>query len=75
VSRASVKSSTCSTPGSQRLAAQDLLRPGLAVDEAAHILWLLSSFDAFDVLYTGRGLATGAVVEVLTATAERSLYA
>lgn len=58
----------------QRLAEHDLLRPGLTVEEAAHVLWLLTSFDAFDVLYTGRGLSLEAVVEVLTTTAERSLY-
>jgi AcrR family transcriptional regulator len=58
----------------QKLAAQDLLRPGLSVDEAAHVLWLVTSFDAFDVLYSGRGLPVDAVVEILTTTAERSLY-
>jgi len=58
----------------QRLADSGLLRPGLTVDEAANVLWLLTSFDAFDVLYTGSGLSLDEVVEVLTTTAERSLY-
>ena len=57
-----------------RASEHDLLRPGLTVEEAAHVLWLLTNFDAFDVLYTGRGLSLEAVVEVLTTTAERSLY-
>jgi AcrR family transcriptional regulator len=57
-----------------RLAAQDLLRPGMTVDDAAHVLWLLTSFDAFDVLFTGRGLSLDEVVDLLTAMAERSLY-
>ena len=37
------------------------------------MLWLLTSFDAFDLLYTGRGLSLDEVVEILTETAERSL--
>jgi AcrR family transcriptional regulator len=59
---------------SQRLADRQLLRAGTTVQEAAHLLWLLTSFDAFDVLYSGRGLSLDAVIEVLTTTAERSLY-
>ena len=35
-------------------------------EEAAHVLWLLTSFDAFDLLYTGRGLSLDEVVEILT---------
>ena len=38
------------------------------------MLWLLSSFDAFDVLYTRAGLSVDAIVDLLTTTAERSLY-
>lgn len=59
----------------ERLAAQDLLRPGVTAEDAANVLWLLSSFDSFDVLFTGRGLSLDAVVEIQTAMAERSLYA
>lgn len=58
----------------ERLAAQDLLRPGVTPEDAANMLWLLSSFDSFDVLYTGRGLSLDAVVELQTAMAERALY-
>jgi AcrR family transcriptional regulator len=58
----------------QRLAEQDLLRPGVTVEDAADLLWLLSSFDALDVLYSGRGLPLQAVVDLMIATAERSLY-
>ena len=48
--------------------------PGVSAEEAAeHVLWLLTSFDSFDLLYTGRGLALDAIVELLTATAERAL--
>ena len=38
------------------------------------MLWLLSSFDTFDVLYTGRGLSVDEIVELFTMLAERSLY-
>jgi hypothetical protein len=58
----------------ERLAAADLLRPHLSAEDAAHVLWLLTSLDGLDVLYTGRGLSLDEVVEVLTTTAERSLY-
>ena len=27
-----------------------------ATEQAADVLWLLTSFDGFDLLYTGRGL-------------------
>jgi AcrR family transcriptional regulator len=58
----------------RRLAAQDLLRPDVTPEDAAHVLWLLTSFDAFDVLSTGRGLSLDEVAGILTAMAERSLY-
>ena len=48
--------------------------PDITTEDAAHVLWLLTSFDGFDALFTGRGLSLEAVVEVLTAMAERSLY-
>ena len=58
----------------ERLAAAGLLRAEISEEDAAHVLWLLTSFDSFDLLYTGRGLSLDDVVEVLTTTAERSLY-
>ena len=57
----------------QRLAEQDLLRPDVTVDDAAGILYLITSFDAFDQLYTGRGLPVDEVARLLVATAERSV--
>jgi AcrR family transcriptional regulator len=57
----------------QRLAEQDLLRPDVSQEEAAHLLWLLTSFDSFDLLYTGRGLSADEVAGLLIATAERTL--
>lgn len=57
----------------QRLADQDVLRPGVTVEGAADLLWLLASFDAFDQLYTGRKLSADDVSRTLVTTAERSL--
>jgi hypothetical protein len=36
-------------------------------------LWLITSFDAFDLLYTGRGLPVDEVGRLLVATAERAV--
>ena len=56
-----------------RLDEQGVLLPGVTAERAADALWMLTSFDAFDQLYTGRGLSLDEVVGVLTETAERSL--
>ena len=57
----------------RRLHEQGVLRAGVGAAEANDVLWVLSSFETFDLLYTGRGLPLDAVVERLTATAERAL--
>jgi AcrR family transcriptional regulator len=57
----------------QRLAEQDLLRADVSVDQAADLLWLLTSFDSFDQLYTGRKLSPGDTAELLVTAAERGL--
>ena len=56
-----------------RLREQDVLRPDVTAEEAAHVLWVLTSFDAFDLLYTGRGLPEEEVARLLGETAERSV--
>ncbi len=56
-----------------RLDEQGLLLPGLSVQTAADILWVITSFDSFDALYTDRGLPTAAVADLLVATAERAV--
>jgi AcrR family transcriptional regulator len=56
-----------------RLADQDQLRPGLEPEDAANALWLLTSFDAFDLLHSGRRLATQRVADTLTAMAEHAV--
>ena len=57
----------------RRLAEQGHLRPGLSVNDAEHILWVLASFESFDSLYTDRGLSTRRTIELLTEMAERAL--
>jgi AcrR family transcriptional regulator len=57
----------------RRLACQGLLRLDVTADQAADLLWLLTSFDGFDLLFTGRALSVDEVAETLITTAERSL--
>lgn len=57
----------------QRLADQDILRADVTAEQAADLLWLLTSFDGFDLLYTGRGLTPGQIADTLVTTAERAL--
>lgn len=57
----------------RRLAEQGLLRTDVTVDEAADLLCLLTSFDTFDLLHTGRALSADKVAQRLITVAERSL--
>jgi AcrR family transcriptional regulator len=59
----------------RRLAEQGVLREGLSVKDAEHVLWVLTSFESFDSLCTGRDMPTDRAVELLIDTAERALYA
>ena len=56
-----------------RLAEQDLLRPDVTAKAAADRLWLITSFDAFDLLYAGRGLTADEVAGELVELAERAV--
>jgi AcrR family transcriptional regulator len=58
-----------------RLREQGYLRPGVSAKDAAHILWIQTSFDAFDLLYSGRSLPAKKVGDLLVAITERSLLA
>jgi AcrR family transcriptional regulator len=58
----------------ERIDAAGLLRDEVTRERAEHVLWLLTSFESFDLLYTGRGLPAEAVAALLTETAERTLY-
>lgn len=57
----------------RRLHEQHTLRDGATADQAADVLWLLTGFDSFDLLFTGRQLSTDAVTATLADTAEHAL--
>ena len=59
----------------ERLAAEGHLHPDLTVDEATDILWVITSFETFDQLYTGRGLGEEDTAARLITMAERALWA
>jgi alkylhydroperoxidase/carboxymuconolactone decarboxylase family protein YurZ len=56
-----------------RLVAQGALRDDVTPEEAADVLWVITSFDTFDQLYDGRGLAPEVVAERLVTMARRTL--
>jgi AcrR family transcriptional regulator len=57
----------------RRLDEQGLLRDDVGVDDAAHLLWIFTGFDAYDQLFTGRGLPLEEVTRLLIAGAERAV--
>jgi AcrR family transcriptional regulator len=57
----------------QRLRDEGYLRDDLTLAEAADVLWVLTGFETFDQLYTGRGLSAPTVAKRLVAMAEREL--
>jgi len=57
----------------QRLADQEILRPELTVAEATDVLWLLTGFDSFDALHTGRQRSVRRTARMLADLAERAL--
>jgi AcrR family transcriptional regulator len=59
----------------RRLTRQGLLRAGLTAKQAADRLWVLTSFDAFDLLYGGRDLSADEVARILVDVAQRSVLA
>ena len=59
----------------RRLAARGHLRKGVGATRAAHLLWVLTAFETFDLLWSGRGLDAAAISELLFETAQRTLLA
>jgi len=57
----------------RRLARQKQLKAGVSTRRAAHVLWLVASFDAFDLLYTGRGLSARETGRILADTFENAV--
>jgi AcrR family transcriptional regulator len=52
---------------------QGHLREDVTAGDAAHLLWVQTSFDAFDLLYTGRSLPLEEVIRLLVVGAERAV--
>jgi AcrR family transcriptional regulator len=59
----------------RRLSRHGHLREGLGAKRAADRLWVLTSFDAFDLLYSGRGLSANEVARALVDVADRTVLA
>jgi hypothetical protein len=59
----------------RRLHEHGALRSDITQAQAAHLLWVLTSFETFDQLFDGQGLDAAAVADLLVATAERSVLA
>jgi AcrR family transcriptional regulator len=59
----------------RRLARHGHLREGLGAKRAADRLWVLTSFDGFDLLYSGRGLSANEVARILVDIADRTVLA
>ena len=57
----------------RRLARQKQLRPGISTGRAANVLWMVASFEAFDLLYTGRGLSARETGRILADTFENAV--
>jgi hypothetical protein len=51
------------------------LQEGVGVTEAADVLWVLTSFDTFDQLFTGRNLSEATVAKRVRAMAEHMVLA
>jgi AcrR family transcriptional regulator len=58
----------------RRLSKEGVLRDDVTVKQAANLLWVLTSFESFDLLYTGQGMSVTAAADLLATTAERALY-
>jgi AcrR family transcriptional regulator len=58
----------------ERMRDQGVLRPDTTVEEAADVLWLITSFETFYQLYRERSLTPKQVGERLMAIVRRTLY-
>ena len=56
-----------------QLEEQGLLRDDVTPDAAAQFMFVLTSFDGFDLLYSGRGRSADEVAETFIRSAERTL--
>jgi AcrR family transcriptional regulator len=57
----------------KRLDEHGELRDDVTREQAVNVLWMICSFETFDLLYDGRGLSVDEAAELLATTAERAL--
>ena len=57
----------------KRLKEDGALRDDVTEAHAADVLWMLTSFEAFDRLHTDRGMSVARAADVIATTAERAL--
>jgi hypothetical protein len=57
----------------RHLAQDGVLADGITVEAATNVLWVLCSFEAFDLLRTDRGLSLEDTIETIVTSAERAL--
>ena len=57
----------------RRLSKEGVLRDDVTVKQATDLLWVLCSFESFDLLRTGRRMSVDAAADLLATTAERTL--
>ena len=57
----------------KRLKEDGVLRDDVTQAQAADLLWMLTSFEAFDMLHTDRGMSIDRAADVIATTAERAL--
>ena len=57
----------------RRLKEDGVLRDDVTQAQAADLLWMLTSFEAFDLLHTDRGMCVDRAADVIATTAERTL--
>ena len=57
----------------RRLSRQKQLQPGIKIADAAHVLWIAASFEAFDLIYTGRDLSADETARILVENTERAI--
>ena len=58
----------------ERMREQGVLREDVTVEEAADILWIVTSFETFAQLYRGRSLTPQQIGDRLLAITRRTLY-
>jgi len=57
----------------EHLARDGELLDGVSVDEAADLLWVITSFESLDLLVAGRGRSVDEAADLLVAAAERAV--